>query len=275
MRPPLERGVPADTRRVERWMTYFAGYWEPLTRAKIEEWIGQFQEEHRDLAARLLDSTVFYSRNSVTTAFRALIPVLQDRFGFGDAAAQGRWFFVPFSTSAGQSADSMIHAFRVANGMDSKAHDDKFCYRSDLVSKRLGPDDTVVLIDDFSGTGKQATDAWTQFFSEILAGGPRVVLLLACATAKALQKVRDETDMEPISNTELGEEANFFSPLNQYFDADEKAAVMNRCEEVRPRGAQGFGDSGLLVVFYHRTPNNSLPILHANARDWIPLFPRR
>ena len=37
----------------------------------------------------------------------------------------------------------------------------------------------------------------------------------------------------------------------------------------------GFGNVGLLVVFYDTCPNNSLPILHSHGSEgWHPLFER-
>jgi len=43
-----------------------------------------------------------------------------------------------------------------------------------------------------------------------------------------------------------------------------------RCKE----NPMGFGDCGLVVVFQHRPPNNTIPILHEDHSKWTGLFPR-
>ena len=67
------------------------------------------------------------------------------------------------SRSAGESGDAMLYQFRLANGLDGRGFNELFVSRSDLFRlpmlpegdpNRLGEDDVVVLLDDFSGTGK-------------------------------------------------------------------------------------------------------------------------
>ena len=63
----------------------------------------------------------------------------------------------------------MLHHFRVANRLDARSLHELFVSRSDLFRQpslpdddpqKLGEDDVVVLLDDFSGTGTQVCNAW-------------------------------------------------------------------------------------------------------------------
>jgi hypothetical protein len=83
----------------------------------------------------------------------------------------------------------MVHTLRMATSMTKKRYSELFIHRSELMTKNAGPEDTVVLVDDFSGTGNQACDAW-HIFEELLTGGPRIVLMLIAATNRDPGKFR-------------------------------------------------------------------------------------
>ena len=273
MKKPMDRGAEIDAKRTAHWVSQFSGYRSPVTNGMIELWLKQFSFTDTDVAARILDAVLFMSHLHIHTCFRNLLESL-DGWNKVKSKRHGRWFFVPFSGSVGESGDSMVHAFRMATSMSKKQFNDLFIHRSELVAKNPGPDDTVVLVDDFAGTGKQACDSWREIFGELLAGGPRVVLMLVAATSDALSRITSETEMEPICGSTLNLKDNVFHPHCTHFSSGEKNVLLRYCaraDAVRPRG---FGDSGLLLVFAHRCPNNTIPILHATNKDWHGLFAR-
>ncbi len=273
MQKPRDRGNQIDNRRFDTWLANFSGYVFQVTRGKIELWLNQFDKPHKDIAARLLDSVVYIGQAQIQTRFRELLRSLE---GWNDdpAKRKGRWFFVPFSGSTGESGDTMVHFFRMANGMSLKKYNSLFVHRSDLIRQRLTPEDTVVLIDDFSGTGRQAKQSWKEVFAELLVEEPRVILLLAAATEKAVQEVRDNTDMQLICGTLMNKSYDFFDSTCKYFNASEKNTIERYSIKADKKNPRGSGNSGLLVVLAHRCPNNSLPILFANHNSWAGLFPR-
>jgi hypothetical protein len=159
--------------------------------------------------------------------------------------------------------------------MTQRKYNDLFCHRSEIVGKKFGPADTVVLIDDFSGTGGQATTAWNEYFAELFADGPRVVLMLLCATSKAAERISEETEMQLHTGHILQDRDNLFSEACLHFSTAEKETAVAYCKRARSSEPKGYGDCGLLLVFSYKCPNNSIPVLHANARRWEPVFPRR
>jgi hypothetical protein len=273
MNRPLDRGSAIGAQRYQRWLAQFASYRSPATQQLIEIWLAQFAPQHQDMAARVLDSVLFIGYQHIHACFRELLQSL-DGWHISPGKRKGRWFFVPFSGSVGESGDSMVHAFRMATSMTSRRFNGLFIHRSELVVKKPSAGDTVVLLDDFSGSGKQARDSWDNPFSELLAGGPRVVLMLVAATSAALERIANETEMEPLCGTKLRPRDNIFSDACQYFDDGEKAALLKYCEQADRRNPKGFSECGLLVVLAHRCPNNSIPVLHANHVNWAGLFPR-
>jgi hypothetical protein len=272
MNRPRARGAEINTSRFNWWLSQFSGYRNPVTRGMIELWLKQFSARDQDLAARVLDAVLFIGNQHIHTCFRDLLGTLQ---GWDKSASKrhGRWFFVPFSGSVGESGDSMVHNFRMATAMNKKRYNDLFIHRSELVMKTPGPQDTVVLLDDFSGTGNQACESWREVFGELLAGGPRVILMLIAATRDALDRITAETDMEPICGTILRGRDNIFHSDCNHFSQAEKDALLTYCSRADSGLPKGYGDSGLVLVFAHKCPNNTIPILHASHGNWQGLFP--
>jgi len=59
----------------------------------------------------------------------------------------------------------MLHRFRTANNLGGRRYNSLFRYRSELISLAPGEDDTVVLVDDFAGTGESGMQAWEQVYA--------------------------------------------------------------------------------------------------------------
>ena len=183
--------------------------------------------------------------------------------------------FVPFTGSAGESGDAMLHRFRQANNLAGDQYADLFRYRAELMQLRPGPADTVVLVDDFSGTGSQACDAWESTFRELLPFRPRVFLVLVAASSTAQERVAARTSMQPRAHIELGPESNIFSTECAEFTHEEKGTLLRYGRQADPNRPRGYGDCGFVIVFSHTCPNNSIPVLHTRRPgEWQGLFPR-
>ena len=131
---------------------------------------------------------------------------------------------------------------------------------------RIGANDSVVLLDDFSGTGDQVCDAWNSpvtSFGALLADVGRVYLVLVAATAGARRRISEETSMSLIHAHELRETDNIFSDHCTYFTEADRARLLRYGQIADRNHPMGRGDWGLATVFQHRPPNNSIPILHA------------
>lgn len=271
MEVPMERGLPIDARRYSDWEEKFEGYRRPISQGKIQRWLEQFDAEDQDTAARLLDSVAYFSLPHISAAYRQLLAALPG-WSENEAHRAGKWRFVPFSGSVGESGDSMVHEFRIANRMTSARYKEMFIHRSDLVRENLTADDTVVLIDDFSGTGQQATEAWGRQFSELLFSSPRVYLILVAADYRGIEKVTSETPIEPAVFRIFDRDDNLKS--TPYFDDAEKETIEGYCKKANPSIPLGYGELGIVAVFHHRCPNSSLAVLHSRKNNWEPLFPR-
>lgn len=285
MRQPLARGSAIDAKRYRRWTSRFGSYRDAVTNVTIESWLTQFRRSDRDLGARVLDAVEFYGQSHIQAAYRQSLRALP---GWDKASAKrnGRWRFAAMSGSAGESGDAMLYHFRVANGLDKRAFDELFVARSDLFRQpllpdddpqKLGSDDVVVLVDDFSGTGTQVCDAWNDpvtSFGSLLAGVGTVYLILIAASKAAQQRITRETALITVPAHHLHESDNVFSERCRHFTERERARLLHYGTVAKKEEPKGFGDCGFVVVFQHRPPNNTIPILHADHSKWMGLFPR-
>ena len=171
----------------------------------------------------------------------------------------------------------MLHQFRIANNLDAKRLNELFVSRSDLFRQPKSPDDVVVLLDDFSGTGKQVCEAWNDpetSFGSLLAGVGKVYLILVAASKAARKRISDETAISPVPAHELRDGDNVFSEHCAHFTKTDRVKLLHYGRIADRKHPKGFGDCGFVVVFQHRSPNNSIPILHADHPRWTGLFPR-
>lgn len=273
MRAPRARGTAIDMERMRQWMGDFSGYRIPVSEERIDRWLAQFAGKDRDLAARVLDAVDFVTHAQIVAAFRNILASL-DGWHIDPAQRQGKWRFAPFSGSSGESGDTMIWYFRHANNMTGRPYKDLFIYRRDLLSENLEPSDTVVFVDDFSGTGQQASGAWKEQLEELLPNSPRAYLVLVVGSITARNRISAETGLTVVNSIELTDRDNLFSEACTYFTREEKETLLKYCRRADRREPKGFGNCGYVVVLAHKCPNNSVPVLHARNGRWEGLFRR-
>lgn len=273
MRVPNPAGTPISLERRQNWVREFAAYRHTVDMPSVGAWLGQFDDAHQDIAARVLDAVEFVSLERISAFYRTGLRALPG-WHSDPEQRQGRWRFCPWSSSAGESGDSMLHSFRVTNGLANRQNNDLFIHPSDILNAGLGSEDSLVLVNDFIGTGSEVCEAWNDIFQELAVGIGNVYLLVAIACRDGRVRVTADTDVRVVSGQELTDTDRLFEPACPHFTAREKETILNYATRADRKRPKGFGDLGLVVVFQHRCPNNSVAILHAQSKNWTPLFPR-
>jgi hypothetical protein len=273
VKTPWDRGVAVSVKRQRKWLADFGGYRHQVTPPHIDSWLKQFHKKDRDVAARVLDSVDFVGFTKISRLYKELLNAIPG-WHFQASKRQGKWRFVPFSDSAGESGDSMLHLFRLANGLDRKEFNELFIHRSDLLRSDLASEDTVVFVDDFSGSGDTVCGSWKLAFQELLHMQPRTYIVLLGATQKACKRIGTETDLTPVTGFRLSNKHNIFDSTCGHFNNNEKEIILKYCKIADPKEPQGYKAGGLVVVFAHRCPNNTIPILHEESNKWSALFRR-
>ena len=274
MNSPKRRGTPVDETRIEAWATRFSGYRQEVTVDRIQSWLGQFDANSQDVAARLLDAVQFITHEDIEAKFKHLLAGLPG-WHRSSRRRKGKWRFVPFSRGEGESGNLVLARLRTAAGLEADDHSELFINKRDLPLEELEADDTVVFVDDFAGTGKQVCDCWHDFMAELLPGEPSAFLVLIAVGASAIERIQDETELQIASSISLDDSDGLFSTKCRHFNTSEKATLQSFCEKADRRYPLGFGNCGFVIVLAHKTPNNSLPVLHVRNSRWKGLFPRK
>jgi len=240
-----------------------------ITRAKVVRWLSQFPPRSRPLAAKVLVSLTYYADNNIGTMARRLV---QATYGEYASIGKNRICFVPIG-SPGSGAQ------QIARHLRSMRDVPRSCVIDLLDLNRRAPTDVevVVALDDFSGTGETIKEWWDLNEPIIRPKAREIVLgllVLNCVARPALEGVIER--IMPVE--ELSTSANVFHDECATFTSQEKASLFRLCKKTKcsPAYVKGRGECGLLVVFKHGCPNNSIPILwHERNREWEALFRRR
>jgi hypothetical protein len=165
-----------------------------------------------------------------------------------------------------------------------------FARRIQDLEKARGKVSGIVIVDDVVATGGSLLTNLRGFLVENPMIRERMipviaVVLLATTTGESV--LRDAMVTEMGNNIDLRVCENAETTLQAFGDQKAWASVAEAEQArslVRSLGARiyrnhplGYGDLGLLVVFPQTVPNNSLPILHSQAKGtdrWEPLFRR-
>lgn len=257
--------------RMKDWLGRFRYYRDPPDEEKILNWLNAFNDEHRQVAAKVLDEVMVVGEREIQQGYAAALAGLE---GWHRTPAQrkGRWFFIGFG-GPGESGPAMLRLFREANGLANERHNDLFKSISDLADLRLTAMDHVVFVDDFAGTGDQVTGLWPTV-AELVASEASCYLVLTALTGDAERAISEQTELHIRARYVLGADKAVFHAENTTFTDDEKRVVAEYCARADRGNPRGYGGVGVLFVLSHKTPNNALPILYANEEHWRGLFPR-
>lgn len=266
-----KRQTLASREQLQGWLSRFRAYRQPPDEEKILDWLGRFEAEHLPIAHKVLDAVVVVSETEIHEGYKASLDGLPG-WSQSSEKRQGRWYFVGVG-GAGESGPAMLRMFREANGLTSEKWGAFFVNMRDLPRLNLSALDSVVFVDDFAGSGRQITTYWPTM-QELVASEAKCYLLLTAVTAQAAVSISGKTELHLVAAMTLQEKDNVFEDACERFDINERKILEEYGRLAWKAWPKGFGHCGLTLVLSHKTPNNSLPILHANHADWVGLFPR-
>ncbi len=119
MKKPNRRTTKVNARRVRTWVNEYANYRHTVSEHRILEWIKLFAPKHRDLAARVLDCIDIITHDQIVAAYKSILRGL-DGWNRDKRKRKGKWRFVAYSASAGESGDSMLQKFRHARRVPNR-----------------------------------------------------------------------------------------------------------------------------------------------------------
>ena len=228
-----------------------------------------FQVGDRDLAARILDCVEVMSEATIQQGYRDALNSLPG-WHLDQAQREGRWFFTGFGGPS-ESGMAMLRIFREANNLNGHRYDALFCTISEFPAKKLTAEDTIVIVDDFYGTGQQS--ASLAILYELIARDARAHLVLTAATDDAATKISAETTLQVVAQFSIHRNENIFSSTCQTFNqADQYDPAVLR--EGRQETSERLRSCGLLYVLSPYNSSQFYPYFSSNHKSWKGLFPR-
>ena len=279
------------------------GVWD-LTTSRYRGWSEQFvSEQEQFLAACILDNLIYRQKKQFTASLRSLIqgPL---RWNLSSTIPGDSDLDLQAALKAGKPARTVIIPAidesepptksgpfvlrRLKKSLEASTSLMEWPWVAAAMVNR-GEIDTVVIVDDFLGTGHQILSYLKGTFGT-LDPNVRWIYATVCAHQKGLAHLAAEASNLTVFAAEIyGDEHGFFhdkywsAVSNGFIDgAMAKAFYENFLDTKKLRSGNtvfhdhpfGYGGLALCLGFEHGTPDNSLPVLWSQDRDWLPLWER-
>ena len=239
-----------------------------VNRTKIELWIQNFRDEHKELALKLLNNVDYFDTARIYTACRDIFTQLKTLKG----EDLSNVYFCNFGNPA-NSGQHILSIFAMANGLTGRANTPKFKQISELNELLLKPDITILFLDDFIGTGNQALNYWSGIAS-LVSSNAEIFLGAICAFEEGIVNIQNNTEMKVLCHKRLNNTHKLLSTENNIFTSAEKVILQSYCNSTGAHLPQGYGNCQAIVVLSYRTPNNTVSILTVQTDTWRGIFPR-
>jgi hypothetical protein len=264
-------GAKQEIKTVQDAVVAFSDH-EGINLGSLTQWYDQFGVMNRGLALKILSNIRYYPGPTLRQMVNELVRVVCRRLDLHDAS---RLLFVPIG---GPYSGSYLLTRALPRTMGIRARQIINLNELPSMSKK-GSWRAIVLMEDFSGSGKTLVDWWENVETLLLPWAEKnVELILGILVLNQMAK-RPLKCVAPskVWVSFLDEASNVFSKASRTFSHVERTQIENFCKRTLCKSdfLRGYENCGLLVAFRHGCPNNSLPILWCDSKQWTSLFRRR
>jgi hypothetical protein len=282
-------------RRTERLIQ--TGIWDGMDLGQARAWFRQFETVDAPLLGGfLLDSLLYRSKAQLESILGGLLsnsqlfdPTLKYDTEFLDCL-RNKWHdplvrLCPVIKVHGSPTKSGPYILRLA-ARSLGISESWMAWPQSLDQLKI-PLKTVVLVDDFCGSGTQFSEFVRDCGVEsFMSSRPdcQVFYLVAAAHKHGIKFIESNfPKIKVLSGETLTVENNFFggsafgTSRNQLITTElhrQYKDVIDKCKIASSIGPYGFGELALTYAFAHGTPNNSLPIYWFENEHWSPLVQR-
>jgi len=270
---------------------------------QVRAWLDQFGDnESQRLMFKILQNITFYTADSLRAKMneaqsivkRGLVWKIKERRRkradilvsyLEDPGKSGVYLARLYADENDIYADNVIERSKVTEALTAKAKEwEAFA---------------LVFVDDFIGTDNSACQYFRTLVEEHgeilkklskepgeITGTRKLQMFFVAMTGFQEAQANIEEIVESLGLSvkvhicdPLGESAKAFSNNSQIFtDPDEREKAKKIAERIGSELVEkvplGYGNCQATVVFEHNCPNDSLPILWRESKNWLPLFKR-
>lgn len=250
----------------------------------ILKWLNNFKEEENQIALDFLNRFTIYTSNEIEEIFQESLNQIIRELGNDKKA------LVHPIGKFGKSGSMMSYLIKKTNSFKNNAEKLLLIENYQSFDDLCQSHSTLVLIDDFVGTGKSILDYLNDFIKERKKLFERVYLICIAGMDFGVKNISKKFDkiVIPKSNVykkAFSSDASYFGYRN--FEKHRNVAYEYGSKLTKPYylksgkkkfpNALGYTNSQALVGFFYGCPNNTLPIFWKesdNSTKWSSLLPR-
>jgi len=272
---------------IEKWGIYKG---QRITEDKVRTWLNQFgSNSNQRLMFQLLQGVTFYTADTIRAKMKEAhgIVVRGLKRRIEEKKRKRADILVSYIDSVGKSGAHYARLYADENEIYFGNVIERGKRRGALEEKQ--DLQALVFVDDFIGSGDSACDYFAELekeFGEVLRrGNLRLFFIVICGFQVSQEKIDSVLSKLNLPVTThlcdpIGESAKCFGNESLIFSESftrEKAREIayRHGVNLEKKWPLGWGDCQATVVFDSSCPNNSLPILWATSKNWLPLFKRR
>jgi hypothetical protein len=277
---------------LKSWKT-FKG--QEITSEKVRCWLDQFDDlHHQKLMFHILKNTTFYNEIVIRQKLEILFTEVLKELRKSDTARiiqEGKLkredIIVSYlDSNPAKSGAEYAKLFVEVNNIYKENSTDPSRIRTKVES--INNLRAIVFIDDMVGTGRSVIEnieqnilVYNDLFLEM---NITIIIGLVTGFLESVDKIekfliKNELNafvkiIDPLSESDkcFSENSRIFPQSIQRKQA--RDICYHQGLKLEPNNPLGFGDCQATIVFPHSCPNNSLPILWKETKDWKPLFKR-
>jgi hypothetical protein len=238
----------------------------------IERWLLQFKPDEYPIIKKLLANFRYYSSKKVNNSLTNLHNKIK---GHLRVEPENIWF-IPVGYVA-KSGSAVAYFYKKQNDVPQN----RFISSRELSPNRLSQNTAVVFLDDFIGSGHQATEVWRNVLKPIVPETSPCPIVFGALVGfeRGIRYLEENTKFKVVVVDEITEADLPLSKESKIFENEEEKdqarVILRRYGEMLyPRYPLGYEDSQGLIGFFYSTPNNTFPIFWATGAEWEPLLPR-
>ena len=274
-----------------------------ITDNLVRMWLNQFEDNKKQrLMFKILQNIKFYTSSNVRAKLKEAHDIVKRGLIWKIKGRQKKRsdILISYLDQPGKSGALLVKIYRDENLIYYENVIEKYNITKELVkkSKRESPF-ALVFIDDFIGTGNSACDYFKEIVKEHgkilkrLSQEPsesenvpklKIYFITICGFQKAqakIEKVLNELGIlaevhvcDPLTEADkaFSSKSKIFENANQREEA--KKIAYEYGAKLEKKNPLGYGDCQSTVVFEYNCPNNDLPILWKQSKEFTPVFKR-
>ena len=263
--------IKTNQYRINKLVKKFQGYIIPPSKTRLYDYLANFDTDGVEAGLKVLEKIDFFDNKRTSSLMKTLYTKLQK------ITSVDKMLVLPIDSASGSSSYRMIEKFRCVNKLKSAKYDS--CFPSGfnislLESLTQARNKNIIFLDDFVGSGTTFVTFYKDI-SSVFDDTCNYYVATIAAHKEGVELIKSATPAKVISATKIIPYTNkILHPSNRCFSNHEREILKKCCMKVGVKKDYvfGFKEMSSPVIFYEKTPNNTLPILYHSNNNWKGVF---